>query len=70
MLNADSLATIVIEYSTPHMLIYKGLDSILDDPSNSSKHPTLENTLAQVVFQLNTNPTQTYQLHSHVGLHN
>ena len=70
MLNADSLATVVIGIlNTSHASLHR-LGSVLVDPSNSSKYPTLENTLAQVVFQSDTNPIQTCQLHSHFGLHN
>jgi len=61
---------LLLEYLTPCMLVYIDLDNVLDDPSNRSKHLTLENTLAQVVFQLDTDPTQTCQLHSHFGLRN
>jgi len=61
---------LLLEYLTPRMLVYIDLDNVRDDPSNSSKHITLENTLAQVVFQLDTDPTQTCRLHSHFGLRN
>jgi len=37
------------------MLIYKDLDSVLNNPSNISKHQTLKITLGQVVFQLRPN---------------